>query len=249
LENPLISSARVVDGPPDIASPGDEIVIVNAVNVDGVGLTIPKALPGLTDYVAAANAEERANELRPRLTQGLDPKGGSLPYQPDAELVFEYLGAATAAAGSAVVGLEAFANHHVARFVAPPSFDENGDEVGPTPTIQFVGNTRSFRELVDISLNERYADVLPVLLDKPSPTSEPWWPVLRRIQGIAALDRHGVIGAVARKGLEGKKQLVQRLCDREYRGASQMMLAVFEYFAPGWIDPERMAALPSPSEN
>jgi hypothetical protein len=120
--------------------------------------------------------------------------------------------------------------------------------VGPTPTIEFAGTQRSFRELADLPLNERYANVLPVLLDVPTPTSEPWWSVFRRVQGLAALNRHAITDAVRRKGLAGSTKLVQRLCDREYRGAALMMLAVFEYFSPGWIGEERMSELPPPPE-
>jgi hypothetical protein len=90
---------------------------------------------------------------------------------------------------------------------------------------------------------------MPAVMGVPRPTQEPWWPTLRRIQGLAALDRHAVTEPTARSGLTGEKSLVQRFCDREYAGAAQMMFAVFEHFSPGWFSPERASQLPSPPES
>jgi hypothetical protein len=42
----------------------------------------------------------------------------------------------------------------------------------------------------------------------------------------------------------GAKSLVERLGDREYAGAAALMLAVFEFISPGWIDSQRAVDLP-----
>jgi hypothetical protein len=243
VNDPRTASANVTAGPADLI--GHELVIVTPVVVDGVAVHLPKLLPGLNDYVATAHAEAEAEQLRPRLLEGLDPRGPAA-YQPNTEIVFNFLSSAGSVATSAVAGLEAFANHHVARYCAPAAFDDNGDEIEPVPTVEIGGAVYTFSDLTNKPLNERYADILPKLQELLRPTAEDWWPKLRQVQGLAALNRHGITDPVKRKGLEGRKSLVQRLCDREYSGASALMLSVFDYFAPGWIDDDRRELLPPP---
>jgi hypothetical protein len=154
-------------------------------------------------------------------------------FQPNTPLVFAMRGAAATAVTAAVTGLEAFANHHVLRFET-----EAGSGV-----IKVEGHERAIAELQNAPVNERYKDVLPKLLDKPRPTSEPWWPTLRRVQGLAVLQRHALYEPLERKGLDGKKTLAERIYGGEYRGVASMMLAAYEYFAPGWVSPGRLDAL------
>jgi hypothetical protein len=112
--------------------------------------------------------------------------------------------------------------------------------------VNYRGESQTRRRLSDLPLNGRLSDVLPEIVGRPAPTQESWWPTLRRVQGLAALSRHGVSHPIKRAGLVGEKSLTQRYCDREYRGAAGMMLDVFEYFAPGWIDEQRLGRLPRP---
>ena len=246
VTNPLVASARLAEVG-NISLPPVEYVAVDPVVIDGVELHLPHALPGLTGYVGAARAEAQANELRPHLLEGLDTKG-HVPYQPDATLVFDFLGAGGAVATSAIAGLEAFANHHVTRYCPPAQYDDRWKIVGTEPTVKVGVEDHTFKTLADLPLNERYAQVLPELMKRPSPTNAAWWPTFRRLQGLAALLRHGITDPVKRKGLDGKKTLVQRLCDREYAGAARMMLDAFEHVSPGWLGPERLGQLPPPPE-
>jgi hypothetical protein len=94
------------------------------------------------------------------------------------------------------------------------------------------------------SLDERYKIVLPELLGKPRPGNEPWWEVMRRIQGLAALTRHAIYEPIKRSGLTGEKQLVERLYEGEYVGATAMLISAFEYFEPTWIPAAARGLLP-----
>jgi hypothetical protein len=243
--DPRAAFTTVTDGPADLI--GDEVMVATRVFVDGMELHLPKALPGVLEYVTVAHAEHQANELRPTLWRDLDYRGPA-PYQPDATRVFEFLASAGTAVASAATGLEAFANHHLARICPPPTDDANGDLVGPEATVPVFGEPLTFRQLTDKPLNERLGKILPELTQAPRPTSEPWWPKLRQIQTLAALNRHGITDPVRRKPLEGVKSLVQRLCDREYAGAAAMMLKAFEFISPGWIGAERAVSLPRPPD-
>lgn len=129
------------------------------------------------------------------------------------------LNAGTAVA-SAGVGLEAYANFHLQRLAPATAADA-----------------------AERPLNERYAEDLPLAFGVSSSTQTPWWPDFRRIQGLAALQRHAVEWPTTRRGLAAAKTLNQRFYDREYAGAAETMQAVFEYFTPSWISSDRQAAL------
>ncbi|HEX6455750.1 MAG TPA: hypothetical protein VF009_04435 [Solirubrobacterales bacterium] len=129
------------------------------------------------------------------------------------------LSAGTAVA-SAAVGLEAYANFHLDRLPREAA-----------------------AEAMNRPLNQRYAEELPALFGVDSPTQEKWWPTLRRLQSLAALQRHAVERPVKKSGLMGERSLNQRFYDRQYAGAAEAMLAAFEYFTPGWISGDRQAAL------
>jgi hypothetical protein len=244
--DPRAASVTVKDGPPDLI--GNELVIVTPVFIDGIELHLPKALPGVLEYVAVAHAEEQANQLHATLLDDLDHRGPAA-YQPDAGRGFDFLVAAGTAVASAATGLEAFANHHLAGICPPQRYDENGDPSGPEPAIMVFGESLTFRKLADKPLNERLGKILPELKQIPRPTSQPWWPKLRQIQTLAALNRHGITDPVKRKPLDGVKSLPQRLCDREYAGAAAMMLRAFEFMSPGWINAQRALNLPPPPKS
>lgn len=228
--DPRIASATAT-GPEEFT--GDELVICEPVTSNGELVLLPKALPGVPEYVAAAHAEVEANALQPRLAEGLD-RSADIPYQPNAGLVFDFRAAAASVTISAVAGLEAYANHHVERFCPP----------GATAT--YNGRAYPLPELRNLSLDQRLGEVLPQFMAVPKPTQEAWWPTFKRVQALSALNRHAVMEPMARSGLTGEKSLAQRLCDREYVGAASMMLGVFEYFSPGWLPPQRLADLPEP---
>lgn len=230
--DPRVAATTVVSGPGDLV--GNTLVKVDEVKIAGQMVHLPASIPGIPQYVAVARAEADANALLPRLIEGLDHRG-PVPFQPDAALVFDFRGAVGSVIAGAVTGLEAFSSHHLARFAIP------GEPV------VYDGKPYTLPELRNaFALNERYADVMPAVMGVPRPTQEPWWSTLRRIQGLAALDRHSVIEPTTRSGLTGEKSLVQRFCDREYAGAAQIMLDVFEHFSPGWLSPERASQLPPP---
>jgi hypothetical protein len=232
--DPRIAATEVVAGPPDLV--GTTFVKMDVVTIGAQVVGLPAEIPGVPQYVTVARAEANANALWPRLLEDLD-KRGQFPHQPDAELVLDFRAAAGAAAASAISGLEAYSNHHLARY-------EGGGQV------VYDGNGYTLRELREFSLDQRYGDVMPAVMDVPRPTQTNWWQTFRRIQGLAALDRHAVYEPTKRSGLSGEKSLTQRFVDREYRGAAQMMLDVFQHYSPGWISPDRASRLPAaPPEN
>lgn len=94
------------------------------------------------------------------------------------------------------------------------------------------------------SLDERYKLVLPELMNRPKPSSEPWWPVFRRIQGLAALTRHAIYEPVERSGLSGKKPLAERFYTGEYVGSTRMLFQAFEHFSPNWVPTELRSQWP-----
>jgi hypothetical protein len=247
--DPRLASAMIAGGPDD----GHELTILVPVTVGGAPLFIPKLLPGVAEYVTVAHAEAEANRLHHGLLDGADAlerihyEGREVPYQPNA-IDFVVTGGTVVMA--AATGLEAFANHHVATYCAPQSYDGDGTPVGPAQTVELLGETLTFRDLANKPVNERLGRYLPELRGIATPpTSETWWAKLRQIQALAALNRHGITDPVERRGLVGVKSLVQRLCEREYAGTAAMMLAAFEFISPGWIDAQRAVDLPPAPEN
>jgi hypothetical protein len=93
------------------------------------------------------------------------------------------------------------------------------------------------------SLDERYKLVLPLLLDRPKPSGESWWPVFRRAQGLAALTRHAVTEPVERGGLTGIRSLAERFCAGEHVGTAHMLYECFEHFSPSWVPTELRDAM------
>jgi hypothetical protein len=57
--------------------PGDELVRVEQVQIDGQSVVLPAAIPGVSEYIAAAQAEAEADRLRPLLTVKMDRVGGA----------------------------------------------------------------------------------------------------------------------------------------------------------------------------
>ncbi len=223
--DPRIAHAHVVGGPADLV--GHTLVIVDVVNVDGREVHIPRPLAGVPELVACREAEARAEELRSRLLGTLVDQSPA-PWQPDTTLVVEMRSAAETAVTSAVVGLEAFCSHHVLRHTDPA-----------TGKVNHAGEQLTPQEVRDrFSLDERYKLVLPALLAKPKPTSEKWWQVLRRVQGLAALTRHAVTEPVQRSGLTGKRSLAERFYTGEHVGTARMLYDCFEHFSPNWVPGE-----------
>jgi len=146
--------------------------------------------------------------------------------------VYDFHAAAGSAVNAAISGLESFANHHIARVG------------GAGAAVVYDGGTYPVSELWNWTLDDRLGKVLPELWPKRTPKQESWWPTLKRVQGLAALTRHGVIDPVERSGLTGKKSLAQRFCDAEYGGGAAMMLHAMAHFAPTWISAERLSQLP-----
>lgn len=232
-DDPRIATSTVIGGPPDLVGSG--LVICDEVTINGRYANVPRPLPGVTEYVAVARAEARADELLKQLLGTLVPVDNPPAlWQPDATLVVEMRAAAETVVTSAVVGLEAFASHHVRRLVTDPGVGTiayDGEEVTP----QEIRNR--------FSLDERYKVVLPKLLGRSSPAQTSWWPLFRGVQGLAALTRHAIDEPIKRSGLEGEKPLAERFYTGEYRGAGQMLLDVYEYFSPGWIGDGRLLRL------
>jgi hypothetical protein len=238
FSDPRAATAIIVDGPPDLVG---EVEIYRPVTIDGRVVALPAEISGIPEYITVARAESEANTLRPRLTENLDSRNPDVAFQLDATLAFEFYAACGTTVTEAVAGLEGFANHFVGRH-----FDK-------TQILQLAGVEYRRSDIYDRPLNERFKAFLPPIINaerpgtvKAPPTSEPWWPVLRRVQGLAALERHAVSEPVGRRGLKDEKPLLQRFVDGEYRGAARMLLEVFDFFMPGWISPERQKHLPDP---
>lgn len=231
--DPRMATSTAVGGPPDIV--GSQVVICDEAMIDGHYTNIPRLLAGVPEYVAVARAEARADELLRQLVETLVPVDNPPAlWQPDATLVVETRAAAGTVVTSAVVGLEAFSSHHVSRSVADPAVGTlpyDGEEVTP----QDIRNR--------FSLDERYKVVLPKLMGRPSPAQASWWPLFRRVQGLAALTRHAIDEPIKRSGLDGEKPLAERFYTGEYRGAAEMLLGVYEHFSPGWISDKRLLEL------
>jgi hypothetical protein len=230
--DPRIAGTKAVDSS-DPSLIGQELVIVDPVRIAGELVHVPRPLAGVPEYVAAAEAEMRADDLLEQLKRALTDRGGGPRWVPDTTLVVEMRAAAEAVVISAAVGLEAFAADQVLR-VADPS----------TGAITYENEKLTARDIRERwSLDQRYRTVLPVLLSLKNPAAKPWWSTFRRIQGLAALTRHAITEPVKRSGLQDERPLAERFYNGEYRGASAMMRMAFEHFAPSWISDERLIAL------
>jgi len=197
---------------------------------DGREIHVPAALPGAPEYRTVFGAEQTADELRVGIANTLDERG-EIPTA-NIRVALDFRDVAGTAVASAAVGLESYANFQLQRFLAP------GDEF----TLP-GGKVRTLDGLRDLPLHDRYRLVLPDLMNCEKPTSETWWEDLRRIQSLAALQRHAITEPRSRGGLRGERSLSQRLYGAEYRGAASMMLSVFEHFTPGWINEQLRQAL------
>ncbi len=230
--DPRIAHAYIVQGA-EMLTPGEAIVIVDMVTVGGTEMHIPRPLAGMPELVTCREAESRAEELRAKLLSTL-VNHGTVPWQPDTTLVVEMRAAAETTVTSAVVGLEAFAAHHVLRLLDVNTGTVTIDDTALTPQEVRGG----------FSLDDTYKQVLPALLEKASPAQLPWWQDLRRTQGLAALTRHAITEPVERKGLSGRRSLPERLYRGEYVGTAAMLEACFEYFSPNWV-PQPLRGKPS----
>lgn len=226
-DDPRISSTTIVSGP----MAGERLVAIDEVRLGRETVHIPRPLPGVPELAAVAEAETKANQLLPRIVQGLVDEGPA-KWQKDATLVIEMRAAAESAVVTAMVGVEAFGNHHILRVAA-----SNGG------VINVGGRTMAPEEVFNLHFDERYRSALPAILGRPKPTQEKWWPALLRTNALAALTRHAIHEPVERDGLSGKRSLAERLYRGEYQGVSEMMLGVFDYFSPGWLSQERLAWL------
>jgi hypothetical protein len=139
--DPRIARAHVIGGPPDLI--GHDLIIVDEFIHKGEVVHIPRPLAGVPEFVAVAEAEVRADELREKLLGTLTDEGPA-KWQKDTTLVVEMRAAAESAVITAVVGLEAFSNHHVTRLV-PAGSDE----------LDVDGETMSAAEVRELSLDER----------------------------------------------------------------------------------------------
>jgi hypothetical protein len=227
--DPRIASTTVTGGPADLI--GHDLVIVDEFVFKGEVVHIPRPLAGVPEFVAVAEAEVKADELREELLGTLTDEGPA-KWQKDTTLVVEMRAAAESAVIGAVVGLEAFSNHHVTR-VADPQ----------TGQLDVTGQTMTAAEVRERSLDERYKRVLPAILNVSNPAGKQWWQVLRRVQALAALTRHAVQEPIERSGLSGKRSLAERYYLGEYQGATRMMFSVFEHFSPNWVSDDRLRAI------
>ena len=226
--DPRIASTTLTGGPADLI--GHDLVIVDQFTYKGRQVHVPRPLAGVPEFVAVAEAEVKADELRRELMGTLADQGPAR-WQPDTTLVVEMRAAAESAVVTAVVGLEAFSNHHVSRLA-----EAQGGKVT-------VGSKQMKLEKVrELPLDDRYKVVLPALLGVPAPGREKWWQVLRRVQGLAALTRRAVHEPTKRSGLSGRRSLADFYLG-EYQGATRMMFSVFEHYSPGWIGDERLRAI------
>src|SRR4051812_38515598 len=112
--DPRIAGTKAVDSS-DPSLIGHELVIVDPVRIAGELVHVPRPLAGVPEYVAAAEAEKRADDLLEQLRQALTDRGGGPRWVPDTTLVVEMRAAAEAVVISAAVGLEAFAADQVLR--------------------------------------------------------------------------------------------------------------------------------------
>jgi hypothetical protein len=223
--DPRIAHAHVVGGPQDLI--GDTLVIVDVVALGGREVHIPRPLAGVPELVACREAERKAEVLRTELLNTLVDQGPA-PWQPNTKLVVDMRSAAETTVTSAVVGLEAFCSHHILRCL-----DEK------TGLIGWGDEQLTPQDVRDrFSLDERYKLVLPVVLDRPKPSAQKWWPVFRRAQGLAALTRHAVTEPVQRSGLSGTHSLAERFYSGEYVGTARMLYECFEHFSPNWVPAE-----------
>jgi hypothetical protein len=222
-------SIYVSDPRAAISTDRGEVVMVDQVRIGGRPIEFPRPIPGAPEYAVVVAAEATADELRPRLLEGLDLRG-EVPWQPNTRLVLDMRGAAGTAVTGAITGLEAFANHHILRTAASGTFVLGDREM-------------TTEQAFAVPVNERYSEVLPVLLAKSRPTGERWWPIFRRIQALAVLQRHALHEPQRRKGLDRERSLAERIYNGEYRGAAALMVAAFEHFSPGWLSEERRQGL------
>lgn len=227
--DPRVTASKVVAGPDDLV--GHHIVAVDSMVYEGEEIHLPRLLPGVPEFVAVTEAEAAADELRERIFSTLsDAKGGR--WQTDTTLVVQMRGAAASAVINAVVGLEAFANHHVRRRADPK-----------TEAVDVAGRLMTVAEIRELSLDVRYKRALPAVLGVKNPAGKSWWQFLRRVQALAALTRHAIDEPVTRNGLTGKRSLSERYYRGEYAGVTLMLFAVFEHFSPNWISDDRLRAI------
>jgi hypothetical protein len=229
--DPRIAGAKAIDSS-DPALIGHEFVVVDEVKIGGEVVHVPRPLAGVPELVAVMGAERRADELLGQLVSALTGRGGGPRWVPDTTLVVEMRAAAESAVVAAVVGLEAFAAHHVLGFV-----DQTAG------TLVYRGDTTTPKEIRELSLDDRYKRVLPELMGVGNPAGKRWWSTFRRVQALAALTRHAIAEPVKRSGLTDERPLAERFYNGEYRGVGDMMGSAFEHFSPGWISDERLVAL------
>jgi hypothetical protein len=227
--DPRVTTSKIVAGPDDLV--GQNIVAVDSILYKGEEIHLPRLLPGVPEFVAVAESEVKAEELRERVLTSLTETNQGR-WQSDTTLVVEMRSAAASAVINAVVGLEAYANHHFMRRVTDPT--EVVDADGRPITVD------RFREM---SLDERYKIALPAALGVKNPAGKSWWQILRRVQGLSALTRHAIYEPTTRSGLTGERSLAERYYLGEYVGATRMLFSVFEHFSPNWISDERLRTL------
>lgn len=228
--DPRAASAIVLDGPADLV--GDEVVGVEPVVLDEQAILVPSAMAGVPEYRTAVKAERLADDLRERIAESLDCRGG----QPVAHigLALDYRETAGTIVASGAVGLESYANFHLERHLPDGKKLEMPD-----------GAHLSLPQLRRMGLEARFSEALPALFGRPKPTREPWWESFLRVNSLAVLQRHAINEPHTRRGLRGERSFLQRLYDAEYRGTGKTMIAAFEYFTPGWINDRRRQALDS----
>jgi hypothetical protein len=228
--DPRIAGTTVIGGAPDLI--GHDLVVIDECHVKGELLHIPRLLAGVPEFVAVAEAEVKAEELRGELLSTLTDTGRA-KWQKNTTLVVEMRAAAETAVVTAVVGLEAFSSHHVARLAAET----------PDGTVIIEGKPLRPEEVREKYLDDRYKNVLPALFGVHTPAGKKWWQVFRRVQALSALTRHAIYEPIERSGLSGKRSLPERFYLGEYQGVARMMFSAFEHFSPGWISDERLRTI------
>lgn len=180
--DPRAASSAILAGPTDLV--GDELIPIDLVEVDGIAIGVPRLMPGAAEWATVSAAEASADAYREAALRQLDRRG-QIPCVDISAAVNFRLNAGTAVA-SAGVGLEAYANFHLDRLSA-----ETTAAAAERP------------------LNERYTEELPALFGVDPPTKEDWWPAFRRVQSLAALQRHAVL-RYAHSPTSGHKSAVRR---------------------------------------
>lgn len=234
LPDPRVVYGFAAADAPGIAA-GDLFIGGRQYTIDGQSVGLARGVAGLPEYARVARAEQRAKELRAQLLDDLDMRGG-IPYQAS-HIGVDWEEAASETVTVAVEGFEQFFGHWMTLKAG-----------GPDGNIKFEDHDYTLQELrrKHQPLDDRYKKVMPVLCGVDNPAQQDWWSLFKTVQTLATLRRHAIMEPFARGVLQDQVELVQRLIDGAHHGTAQLMLDVFNYFSPGWVEGERLVRLPAP---